>query len=204
MGDRVAAGQVVARQERTDAEIALAEAKAARDQAAAELANLQEGSRPEEIRVTEAALDAARVRLREAERQAGRQIALEKSGARWRVAPAKWTGLHKTHALQGPIDDAFLDPFLLVRPTGAPWNEAAHQLSLKRLERFDETYARFYRAHPRVKTDREVTEADFAKYNVVLFGDPGSNRWIGRLAGRLHRNPPGPGLSSARILRPVS
>ena len=56
---------------------------------------------------------------------------------------------------------------------------------MKRLERFDQTYARFYRAHPRVKNDTDVTEADFAKYNVVLFGDPGSNRWIGRLAGRL-------------------
>lgn len=80
IGDRVAAGQVVARQERADAEIALAEAKAARDQATAELANLQEGSRPEEIRVTEAALEAARVRLREAERQADRQIALADRG----------------------------------------------------------------------------------------------------------------------------
>jgi len=74
---------------------------------------------------------------------------------------------------------------LLVRPTGTPWNQAAHQLALKRLARFDETYARFYRAHPRVKNDTDVTEADFAKYNVVLFGDPGSNRWIGRLAGKL-------------------
>jgi HlyD family secretion protein len=80
MGDRVTTGRLVARQERTDAEIALAEAKAARDQAAAELANLQEGSRPEEIRVTEAALEAARVRLREAERQADRQIALAERG----------------------------------------------------------------------------------------------------------------------------
>lgn len=114
-----------------------------------------------------------------------RAIALEKSGNTWRIAPARRTGLHKAHGLQGPIDDAFLDPFLLVRPTGTPWNEAAHQLSLKRLARFDETYARFYRAHPRAKSDTEVTEADFAKYNVVLFGDPGSNRWIGRLAGRL-------------------
>ena len=69
-------GQVVARQERTDAEIALAEAEAAREQAEAELANLREGSRPEEIAVTEAALEAARVRLREAERQAERQTAL--------------------------------------------------------------------------------------------------------------------------------
>ena len=36
-----------------------------------------------------------------------------------------------------------------------------------------------------MKNDTDVTDADFAKYNVVLFGDPGSNRWIGRLAGRL-------------------
>lgn len=79
-GDRVAAGQVVARQERADAEIALAEAEAARDQAAAELANLREGSRPEEIAVTAAALEAARVRLREAERQATRQAALAERG----------------------------------------------------------------------------------------------------------------------------
>ena len=115
----------------------------------------------------------------------GRELAFEKTASGWRVAPAKWTGLHKTHGLQGPIDDAFLDPFLLVRPTGTPWNAAAHRHALGRLERFDQTYARFYRAHPRVKNDTEVTEADFAKYNVVLFGDPGSNRWIGRLAARL-------------------
>jgi HlyD family secretion protein len=75
-GDRVAVGQTVARQERTDAEIALAEAEAAREQAEAELANLREGSRPEEIAVTEAALEAAQVRLREAQRQAERQTAL--------------------------------------------------------------------------------------------------------------------------------
>ena len=40
-------------------------------------------------------------------------------------------GLHKTHALQGPIDDAFLDPFLLVRPTGTPWNDAVNQQALR-------------------------------------------------------------------------
>jgi len=79
-GDRVQAGEVVARQERADAEIALAEAEAARDEAAAELANLREGSRPEEIAVAAASLEAARVRLREAERQAGRQGALADRG----------------------------------------------------------------------------------------------------------------------------
>ncbi|MFO1140965.1 MAG: HlyD family efflux transporter periplasmic adaptor subunit [Amaricoccus sp.] len=80
MGDRVEAGVIVARQERTDAEIALAQAQAARDQAEAELANLREGSRPEEIRVTEASLESAQVRLAEAQRQADRQTALNRQG----------------------------------------------------------------------------------------------------------------------------
>jgi poly(3-hydroxybutyrate) depolymerase len=113
------------------------------------------------------------------------EIVLEKSGPDWRVAHGKWAGLHKTHGLQGPIDDAFLDPFLLVRPTGSTWNEAAHKKALERLERFEQVYARNYRADVRVKDDKDVTEADFAKYNVALFGDPGSNRWIAKVQSKL-------------------
>ena len=30
-----------------------------------------------------------------------------------------------------------------------------------------------------------MTEADIAKYHVVLFGDPGSNKWIAKLNGKL-------------------
>ena len=132
-------------------------------------------------RASEVSIDGQTVRVKP-----GRELAFEKTASGWRTAPTgKWAGLHKTHGLQGPIDDAFLDPFLLVRPTGTPWNATVHQHAMKRLERFDQTYARFYRAHPRIKNDTDVTEADFAKYNVVLFGDPGSNRWIGRLAARL-------------------
>jgi pimeloyl-ACP methyl ester carboxylesterase len=149
---------------------------------------LRETDKASEIQIDGQTLRVKPVRLRAdgATAGQGRELAFEKSASGWRSAsPGKWAGLHKTHGLQGPVDDAFLDPFLLVRPTGTPWNQAAHQLALKRLERFDQTYARFYRAHPRVKNDTDVTEADFAKYNVVLFGDPGSNRWIGRLAARL-------------------
>ena len=31
-------------------------------------------------------------------------------------------GLQKRHGLQGPIDDAFMDRFVMVRPTGEPAN----------------------------------------------------------------------------------
>jgi hypothetical protein len=116
----------------------------------------------------------------------GPEIALVRNGSNWTVgSSAAASGLRKRHALQGPIDDAFLDPFLLVKPTGTPWNEAVHQQALRTMARFDLMWGRFFRGHPFVKNDTDVTEADFANYHVVLFGDPGSNRWIARLNGKL-------------------
>jgi pimeloyl-ACP methyl ester carboxylesterase len=114
------------------------------------------------------------------------ELALEKSGDTWKVDRAiAQTGLHKTHALQGPIDDAFLDPFLMVRPTGTPWNDDVNQQALRTMAHFDKMWGKFFRGHPFVKDDKDVTDADIAKYHLVLFGDPGSNRLIARLNGKL-------------------
>jgi hypothetical protein len=113
------------------------------------------------------------------------EVTLEKSAAGWKVVSGRETGLHKTHALQGPIDDVFLDPFVLVRPTGKPWNEAVNAQALQTLARFDRLYAKWFRAHPRIVDDKDLTAADMAKYHVILFGDPGSNSWIAKVAGKL-------------------
>ena len=113
-------------------------------------------------------------------------ITLQRSDSAWEVVKNEpEAGLHKVHALQGPIDDAFMDPFLIVRPTGQPWNEAVNQQALRTLARFDKMWGKFFRGHPWVKDDQDVTAADFAKYHVVLFGDPGSNQWIAKLNGKL-------------------
>ena len=53
------------------------------------------------------------------------------------------------------------------------------------MARFDRMWGKFFRGHPFVKDDVDVTAADFAEYHVVLFGDPGSNKWIGELNGKL-------------------
>jgi hypothetical protein len=128
-----------------------------------------------------AKIDGQQLRLKPAS-----EIVLEKGGSGWSVGhPGAAKDLHKVHGLQGPIDDAFLDPFLLVRPTGTPWNPAVNEQVLRTLARFDRLYARFFRAHPRVIDDKDVTAADLAKYNIVLFGDPGSNRWIAKVAAKL-------------------
>ena len=113
-------------------------------------------------------------------------VTLQKAGGAWKPdRSARWAGLHKTHALQGPIDDAFLDPFLLVRPTGTAWNEAVNRQALRTLARFDRMWAKYFRAHPFVKDDKEVTDEDMARYHVVLFGDPGSNRVMAKVLAKL-------------------
>ncbi|MCX6593668.1 MAG: alpha/beta hydrolase-fold protein [Acidobacteria bacterium] len=114
----------------------------------------------------------------------GPAVTLEKAKGGWRVAKPL-AGLAKRHGLQGPIDDAFLDPFLLVRPTGTPWNDAAHRMALRMLQRFDQQYAKHLRAHPRVKNDTEVTPDDIARYHLVLFGDPGSNTSMPKVLPKL-------------------
>jgi hypothetical protein len=118
--------------------------------------------------------------------KAGPEITLNRDGPNWKVVKnGPESGLHKTHALQGPIDDAFLDPFLLVRPTGKPWNEEVNQQALRTMAHFELMWGKYFRGHPFVKDDKDVTEADFAKYHVVLFGDPGSNKWIAKMNGKL-------------------
>jgi hypothetical protein len=118
--------------------------------------------------------------------KAGPEITLDKNNHTWKIAKnGPERRLHKTHALQGPIDDAFLDPFLLVRPTGKPWNSEVNEQALRTMGRFNRLWGRFFRGHPFMKDDKDVTEADFAKYHVVLFGDPGSNKWIAKMNSKL-------------------
>lgn len=71
-GDRVEAGAVLARMERRDAEIALAQAEAALARAQSELADLKTARRDEEIRVIEAELASARAQAAEAAKEAKR------------------------------------------------------------------------------------------------------------------------------------
>lgn len=84
----------------------------------------------------------------------------------------------KAVGLQGPIDDAFMAPFLCVRGTGQPWHEATQKFADANLERFKAEWDKFLRGELPIKDDVEVTEEDLAGRHLVLFGDPGSNTLI--------------------------
>jgi hypothetical protein len=91
----------------------------------------------------------------------------------------------KRPGLQGPIDDVFTTPFLCVRGTGKGWNPAVQTWSEASLQRFAYEWQRYFRGELPVKDDTAVTEEDARRCNLILFGDPGSNRWISRVLPQL-------------------
>ncbi len=78
-----------------------------------------------------------------------------------------------------------MDAFLCIRPTGAAWNPVAREWAAKTLEAFSANFAKWLRGDLRVKDDRAVAASDIADYNVILFGDPGSNSVMAEVIGRL-------------------
>ncbi len=93
--------------------------------------------------------------------------------------------LRKQHNLQGPVNDAFFDAFLCVTPTGTPNNALAGERAAQELNRFTAAFVRDYCGNPRTKTDASVTADDIANNNLVLFGDPGSNKILAKIADQL-------------------
>lgn len=111
-------------------------------------------------------------------------VQLRRAGDQWEVGSLDTTGLRKQHDLQGPIDDALMDSFIFVRPTGKTKPEVAAWADAE-LERAIEHWRRHFRGQARVKTDQEITDNDIASSNLVLWGDPASNAVLGRIAERL-------------------
>lgn len=97
-------------------------------------------------------------------------------------APPK---LYKKHGLQGPIDDAFMDGFVFVKPTKAGWSEKGDAWAKAELERAQFEWRRQFRGDAPAKDDTAINEADIAANNLVLWGDPQSNAVLAKIAGKL-------------------
>lgn len=108
----------------------------------------------------------------------------EKRGGQW-IASSKPSRLGKRHGLQGPIDDAFMDSFVCVRPTGTAFHADSAEAAAARFDRFANDYAKWLRADPRTLDDREVNDEHIRSSNLVLFGDPASNGILKKIAPKL-------------------
>jgi len=103
----------------------------------------------------------------------------------------KWTegaapeGLAKRHGLSGPIDDAFMDAFLFVTPTGPALNPTVEKWVTSELQHGVVEWQKQFRGDAPQKKDTEITEADIANNNLVLWGDPSSNAVLKKIADKL-------------------
>jgi pimeloyl-ACP methyl ester carboxylesterase len=123
-------------------------------------------------------------------------LAFRDKGARFHKTSGRWTlltepsayppgTLVKSPGLQGPIDDIFMTPFLVVTPSAPCASEPVQKWVDFELRHFHDRWRATFRGELRMKKDTDVTAADIAKYNLVLWGDRSSNGVIAKVIGRI-------------------
>ena len=104
----------------------------------------------------------------------------------WELANSNDDGaLQKRHDLQGPIDDAFMDSFVMVRPTGTPLNDKVGNWASGEMAHAIDQWRKQFRGEARVKDDSAIDDNDIASSNLVLWGDPSSNAILKKIVDRL-------------------
>jgi hypothetical protein len=113
-------------------------------------------------------------------------VHFEKTLGRWQLAgKSRDSQLHKRHGLQGPIDGAFMDSFLMVRPTGPALCDHLRNWTSSEMKHAVDHWRLQFRGNARVKDDKDITQADIDTQNLILWGDPTSNAVLAKVLGEL-------------------
>jgi len=100
-------------------------------------------------------------------------------------------GLAKVPGLQGPIDDAFMDHFIMVEPTQELRQIANGEINAvdkwvdAEMKRAIREWRRVFRGDAIVRRDDAVSDADIASSNLILWGTPQSNSLMKKIIGKL-------------------
>ena len=93
------------------------------------------------------------------------------------TAQAAWPARADRRCVHGLLSDGPAERPAL-NETSAKWADAEMHHAI-------EHWRRQFRGEARVKDDKDVTDADIASHNLVLWGDPSSNAILARIAGKL-------------------
>ncbi len=128
-------------------------------------------------------------RVRKVRIDAGAPLELPADGAfvldanKWK--PGRPSGLRKKPGLQGPVDDAFMDAFIFVKPSAACHSEAVDKWVQAEFDHAVTHWRRQMRGDAIVKLDTEITAEDIAQANLVLWGDTQANSLLAKIADKL-------------------
>jgi len=108
------------------------------------------------------------------------KLAFHKADGRWSLVgnSTEHTRLSKRPGLQGPIDDAFLSPFVFVSPSESSEPSVVDQWANSECSRAQLEWKRHFRGDSTTRTPEEITAEDKDTKNLILFGTPDSNPLI--------------------------
>ena len=103
----------------------------------------------------------------------------------WVMGQSGADQLRKRPGLQGPIDDAWFDSFMIVTPSALPMNDVVGDWIEREQSRAITEWRNQFRGDPRVKRDVDVKDDDITNHHLILFGDPHSNLILQRILSSL-------------------
>jgi len=89
------------------------------------------------------------------------------------------------HALGGPIDHAFMDSFVFVKPTGVPLNAKLGEWTQRELAHATKQWRAIFRGDAPSVDDSKLADAQIQNSNLILWGDPSSNAVLKKIADKL-------------------
>jgi len=93
----------------------------------------------------------------------------------WKTGKRDEVTLRKHQGLQGPIDDAFMDSFIMVMPTGKAFHEPIENWTQLESEHALQHWRSQFRGDARTVKDVDLTPEQIAAHHLILWGDPKSN-----------------------------
>lgn len=93
--------------------------------------------------------------------------------------------MRKVAGLQGPIDDAFLSPFVVVGPTSPSAEPGVRRWTEFEAAHFGERWRALMRGDLPMKDAEDLNSTDVREKNLILWGDPSTNPVIAEMADRL-------------------
>lgn len=107
-------------------------------------------------------------------------VTLHKEGDIWRTGKQGNAGvnLKKRPGLQGPIDDAFMDRFVIVTPSGRMRRSKSDRWIRREQFRLQKEWREQFRGEPLSISDGDFNISDWKDAHWVLFGNPETNLLI--------------------------
>ena len=113
-------------------------------------------------------------------------VSFHKSNGKWEEGPLpSATAPGKTSVVCGPIDHAFMSSFIFVRPTGQPLNAKVGAWAKGELDHAIGFWRKVYRGDAPVKDDIAISDDDIKYSNLILWGDPSSNKVLAKIMAKL-------------------